>query len=106
MDLNLVLLALSLGGLLFHFLAQWGEHWRTIEHVDPLTFAMDDLPGWLASLLAAVILIPLLQFLPVLLALPPELADHVLMRALAFFVGYSGSSIAKKIPQFFTRAEQ
>lgn len=101
--MNLILLGLSLGGLLFHFLTRWGAHWRTIERVGPFTFAMEDLPGWLASLLAAVILIPLLQFLPVLLALPAELVDHVLMRALAFFVGYSGSSIAKKIPQFFSK---
>lgn len=100
--MNLSLIILCLLGFVVHFCMRWGEYWRTKAQIAPWTYSLHDLPGWVTSVAATVALMMLLQSLPRILGLPPEVASSNLMDALAFVVGYSGSSIAAKVPAMFT----
>jgi hypothetical protein len=106
MNLNLILL--SIGGFVFHFLIRWGEHWKTVGKVNPVSFAMIELPNWLAAAVGACSCMLMLQALPLFLGLPPAVLEgntaiEVIMQGLAFTVGYMGSSIARKVPTWFRR---
>lgn len=96
------LVVLSFLGFVVHFGMRWGEYWRTKERITPWSYSLQDLPGWVTSVAATVALMMLLESLPQILGLPPELSHSNLMGVMAFLVGYSGSSIAAKVPALFT----
>ena len=100
--MNATLVVLCFLGFVVHFCMRWGEYWRTKERIWPGSYILHDLPGWVSSIAATIALMLLLQSLPAILGLPPQVAASNLMDALAFVVGYSGSSIAAKVPAMFT----
>lgn len=102
--MNLTLILLCIGGLALHFLGRYGEFWRTGEKVGPHIYAMQDLPGWIFALVATGVCMLLLPDLPKIIGMPVgfDAGNSGLMRILAFLAGYTGSSIAAKVPAYFT----
>lgn len=99
--MNIIMILLCICGLALHFLMRWGESWRK-ERISPLAYAVQDLPGWIAAPIGALVCMLLLDSLPALLGIPGDFTGSNLMRAAAFAAGYMGSSIAAKVPALFT----
>lgn len=100
--MNVALILLAIGGLLLHFLGRWGEYWRGTEKLAPWPYIMLDPAAWLSAVLGMLLCMALLQDLPKLLGIPPEFDAAALMRFAAVTAGYTGSSLAAKIPALFT----
>jgi hypothetical protein len=100
--MNATLILISVGGLVLHFVTRWGEHWRTSGKCGPVTYAMQDPPGWIAAAVGACVCMLMLQNLPAMLGIPGDVGESGLMQAAAFTAGYMGSSVAAKLPAIFT----
>lgn len=80
---------LIFAGAALHFLANWGEHWRTVGRVGPLDYFKLDIPGGIYAVVAAGVSgLVLPQLGPVIGIAPP-------LGALA--AGYMSASLGSKL---------
>lgn len=80
---------LIFGGAALHFLANWGEYWRTVAKVGPAEYFKVDVPGGIYAVLAAALSgLVLPQLGPVIGIAPP-------LGALA--AGYMSASLGSKL---------
>jgi hypothetical protein len=80
---------LIFGGTALHFLANWGEYWRTTAKVGPVTFAKTDLPGGMFAVLASAMSGLVLPQLGPIIGVEPPLG--------ALAAGYMSASLGSKI---------
>lgn len=83
---------LILGGLLLHFMASWGEHWKTVGKCGPRAFIATDYPGWISAFLAGALSYATLPQLGPMLGIEPPLG--------AVAAGYMASSFGAKLASF------
>ena len=83
---------LIFGGTALHFLANWGEYWRTVAKVGPVEFAKTDLPGGMFAVLASLLSGFVLPQLGPIIGVEPPLG--------AIAAGYMSASLGSKITAF------
>lgn len=94
-DYTLATFAMSIAGLLLHFLFSWGEFWRAKDtaRIGPLPYLALDPPAWLASTLGMIVAYFVL----------PELGEALGVGGVkvsplwSLAAGYVGSSMAPKL---------
>ena len=80
---------LIFGGTILHFLANWGEHWRTTAKLGPFEYAKLDLPGGIYAVVASGISGLILPQLGAIIGIEPPLG--------ALAAGYMASSLGSKV---------
>lgn len=80
---------LIFGGTALHFLANWGEYWRTVAKLGPIDYAKTDLPGGMYAVLASALSGLVLPQLGPIIGVEPPLG--------ALAAGYMASSLGSKI---------
>ena len=80
---------LIFGGTALHFLANWGQHWRTVDKISALEYAKLDLPGGLYAVLASGLSGLVLPQLGPIIGVEPPLG--------ALAAGYMASSLGSKV---------
>jgi len=80
---------LIFGGAALHFLANWGEHWRTVGKVGPVDYFKLDIPGGIYAILAAALSGMVLPQLGPIIGVEPPLG--------ALAAGYMSASLGSKI---------
>lgn len=77
------------GGAALHFLANWGEHWRTVAKVGPVEYFKLDIPGGIYAVLAAGLSGLVLPQLGPIIGVEPPLG--------ALAAGYMSASLGSKV---------
>lgn len=102
MTMTIRLILLSILGLLLHFVMHWWAAWKVQGRIGPRAFLMQEPPRWIAAVLGMLACMLMLRGLLLILGITPDMETlpivEVLLQAMAFTVGYMGSSIAAKIP--------
>lgn len=92
--MTITAILMCFAGFVLHFLSRYGAHRRGGAQVSPYAYVMQDWPGWAsAALSVTVAIVALPEIGPSLLGLSGEPTPGV-----ALLVGYTGSSLASKIP--------
>lgn len=79
---------LIFGGTGLHFLANWGQHWRTVAKIGPVDYFKLDVPGGIYAMVASGISGLVLPQLGPIIGVAPPLG--------AVAAGYMSSSLGSK----------